>query len=91
MITVDKIKENIRCPQFGDIKYGKWGAQKLEIREALKFMCNLYDSMDYIIRQQQERIDKAIKFLNYYIEQITLRDDDKVYELLDILKGDDKE
>lgn len=38
-------------------------------------------------KELQERIDKAIKFLNYYIEQITLRDDDKVYELLDILKG----
>lgn len=42
---------------------------------------------DKKIKELQEQIDKAIKFLNYYIEQITLRDDDKVYELLDILKG----
>jgi len=98
MISVDKIKENIKCPQFGDLNYGKWGAQKLEIREALKFMCDLYDSMDSIIKQQQERIDKAIEWVNNHIETYTQNGigiidwnyDADPRKLLEILKGEDK-
>ena len=48
--TISEIRNFISCPQFGDSNYGKWGAYPLEIRETFKWLCDLYDSMDVIIK-----------------------------------------
>lgn len=102
MISVDKIKENIKCPQFGDRYYGKWGAQKLEIREALKFMCDLCDSMDSIIKQQHETMklvrEYIIENMGYYSDRLEckeyteryVKDLNKIINLLDNVKITDE-
>jgi DNA-binding transcriptional MerR regulator len=47
--SINEIRNFIKCPQFGDSKYGRWGAYPLEVRETFKWLCDLHDSMDAII------------------------------------------
>lgn len=99
--TNKQIRDFIRCPQFGDIKYGKWGALKLEVKETLKNLVDTLDSADYIIKNQQQRIDKAIEHLEESIDIIKGDGTIPIYSgnvrrrylkpVLDILKGEDKE
>ena len=84
--TTSQIRDFIRCPQFGDTKYGKWGTLKLEVRETLKDLVDALESAEYIIKNQQQRIDKAIE----YITSVNLDDSDNIEDLLKILEGEDK-
>ena len=68
--TNEEIREFIACPQFGDIKYGKWGSLKLEQRQAIYDLLKLNSVEDDMIKNQsiiinnlQERIDKAIEYI----------------------------
>ena len=66
MITIKEIKENIKCPQFGDISYGKWGALKIEQRVAYKQLIEEVESADNVIKSQYkeiERLNNDIKIL----------------------------
>lgn len=57
MITIDKIKEYIKCPQFGDLDYGKWGALRLEQREAYKHLIDIVEGQE----QEIEKLNNIIK------------------------------
>ena len=98
--TNSEIRDFIRCPQFGDNCYGKWGAQKLEIRETLFHLITLNEEMDKMLKDRLLRIDKAIEYIEKnWIEYSDFRyvdnddelniDCESIKELLDILKGSD--
>lgn len=67
MINIEKIKENIKCPQFGDLEYGKWGSLRLEQRIAYRDLINIVEEQDKVIKtitkQVSENEDTAIKLL----------------------------
>ena len=98
--TNKEIRDFISCPQFGDIKYGKWGSQKLEIRETLLHLITINEEMDKMLKDRLLRIDKAIEYINnriYYFNEME-RDYMKEYfpsesweyeNILNILKGSD--
>ena len=83
-------------PQFGDINYGKWGLQKLEIRETLLHLITLNEEMDKMLKDRIIRIDKAIEYIEqnciddeYYIN--LTRKEKEIIKVLDILKGSDND
>ena len=43
--TVEDIEKFIECPEFGNSKYGKWGALRLDQRLAIRSLC--YEIRDY--------------------------------------------
>ena len=49
MINIEQIKEYIKCPQFGDLEYGKWGALRLEQRVAYKELIEEIERLKLII------------------------------------------
>lgn len=63
----DEIKEtleNIKCPQLGYNKYGKWGALPLKVRMTLKRLCDYVVSRDdYITNLQEENKNKDNEIL----------------------------
>ena len=59
MINIEKIKENIKCPQFGDLEYGKWGALRLEQRIAYKELI-----------EEIEKLNNNWELLKEYIKQL---------------------
>lgn len=38
---VEKVRDYISCPQFGDSHYGAWGALPLDQRKIIKRLCDL--------------------------------------------------
>ncbi len=74
----EKIRKDIKCPQFGNKKYGKWGALNLEQRKYIKRLLNELDSADNIIKKlylenqkQKEIIDEAIEYIKkMYMKKI---------------------
>lgn len=37
---IEEIRDCVRCPQFGDERYGAWGALRLDQREKIKMLCD---------------------------------------------------
>lgn len=73
MITIKEIKENIKCPQFGDANYGKWGALKIEQKITYKQLIEVIESADEVIKKQikeKERLNNIINKAIEYIENI---------------------
>ena len=72
MISIEEIKENIKCPQFGDVEYGKWGSLRLEQRIAYRDLINIVEEQDKVIKtitkQVSENEDTAIKLLKENVE-----------------------
>lgn len=65
MITIEQIKEYIKCPQFGDSEYGKWGALSLEQRKAFKNLITRIEEQDnHIIHQIVEKNNLMIENTN---------------------------
>ena len=87
--TNRQIRENIRCPQFGDTYYGKWGALPIEVREALMQLISINKNMDELLKDKLFIIDKAIRFLN--MEYNTYSSSEEWRKaLIKILNGVDK-
>lgn len=71
----DKIREAIKCPQFGDSHYGEWGALRYEQKVRIKRLLDELDEDDVYIRKLyeeniklheenvklQKRIDKTVQ------------------------------
>lgn len=58
-----EIRENISCPQFGDNKYGKWGALRLKQKKCIYDLLNEIESADVVIKTLDKRISKAIEYI----------------------------
>lgn len=80
----EKIKEYIKCPQFGDLEYGKWGTLTLEQRVAFRDLISLIEDQDKIIEGMYRNNDSAIKLLNKVKELNKIID--KQEELIENLK-----
>lgn len=103
----EKIRKAIECPQFGNTRYGEWGALNLEHRRYIKRLLDELDSADNCIKRlyfenkkQKEVIDKAIEYIETCNPNVELHSEflNESYlsnygakELLDILKGDSNE
>lgn len=75
---IKEILENIKCPQFGSVKYGKWGSLPLKVRIALKRLCEYANACDdYITTLQKEN-----KHLNLQLDQ-ALKDYDELQQKID--------
>ena len=79
MINIEKIKEYIKCPQFGDLEYGKWGTLNLEQRVAYKELieeneelqkCHK-DMLDINLENEQElnKLHSIIKEVENYLDE----------------------
>lgn len=56
--TNKMVRDFIKCPQFGDIEYGKWGGLRLEVRQTIKRLLDVNESADYIIKSKQKEINR---------------------------------
>ena len=96
--TTEEIRELIRCPQLGSKDYGKWGALPLEVRFTLHNLVVLLDNEIFCYKQPQQRIDKAIEYINKNIlisfDKVGFKTDKiagiVVDNLLNILNGGDE-
>ena len=98
--TNEQVKEFIKCPQFGDLHYGKWGSLKLDVRYTIYNLIKLNESLESLYKEtyeENERLHNIIKEVREYIENNEHYDmefkfdyvySDKVLEILD--KGDEK-
>lgn len=87
--TNKEIRENIRCPQFGDTYYGKWGGLPIQVREALMQLISINQCVDEVLKDKLFMIDKAIHFLN--TEYNTYPSSEEWRKaLIKILNGEDK-
>jgi len=66
LITIEQIKEYTKCPQFGDIDYGKWGALRQEQREAYRHLIDIIEGQDKEIERLNNIIEKYKKHLEEY-------------------------
>ena len=95
--TTKQIREFIACPQFGDLKYGKWGGLRLEQREAIYNLIKINESADSIIKYQikgineLKRQNKILKEALYLIwnEEIEI-DYDKLEKAINDIKNANK-
>ena len=85
--TNKEIKEFIRCPQFGDTYYGKWGALPIEVRQVVKQLISINECMDELLKGKLFRIEKAICFLNTEYNTYTSGEEWRK-ALIKILNGD---
>lgn len=81
MIAIDKIKEYIKCPQFGDLEYGKWGALRLEQREAYKHLIDIIEGLEQEI-ENLKRINEEHKKLNGELR----KENDALITVIDLAK-----
>ena len=86
--TNGEIREFIRCPQFGDTYYGKWGALPIQVREVIKQLITTNECMDEILKSKLFRIDNAIRFINTEYNTYSSSEEWRK-ALIKILKGDD--
>lgn len=72
----EKLRENIKCPQFGDITYGRLGSLKYEDRKSIKRLLDEMDRADEVIKKQYFEIDKYKIVSDKIKEYITTIDTD---------------
>lgn len=58
MDIIKQTREYIKCPQFGDPHYGRWGALSLEQRKIIKQLCDMVEEQDKIIRKLKIQVAK---------------------------------
>lgn len=51
MDIIKRTREYIKCPQFGDPHYGRWGTLSLEQRKTIKQLCDIIEEQDKVIRK----------------------------------------
>ena len=85
MIMIDKIKEYIKCPQFGDLEYGEWGALRLEQREAYKYLIDIIEWQEHEI----SRLTSLIKEIAVCFDEESPEEPKGIPEKIDHLIGYD--
>lgn len=68
----EEIRQAIRCPQFGDKDYGKWGALNLEQRKLIKRLLDELDLTDAfcksILSRYSEKVEKMQELIKEFKE-----------------------
>lgn len=52
--NLERIRENISCPQFGDDHYGAWGILRLDQRIIILSMIKTIDYLDRLLQEKFE-------------------------------------
>jgi len=76
-IDIEKIKEYIKCPQFGDLEYGEWGALRLEQREAYRKLIIKIEEL----QEENEQLKKQKEELKEWLKE----NEDKINYMEDVL------
>ncbi|MDD6757207.1 MAG: hypothetical protein PUE33_03995 [bacterium] len=80
----EKIRKAIECPQFGNNRYGEWGALKHYQRVLIKRLLDDLDSADgYILKMQKEK-QELIEYLKEQINECKLTGNDEDYIKKDV-------
>ena len=66
----ERLREDIKCPQFGDITYGRLGSLKYEDRKSIKRLLDEMDRADEIIKKQFFELNKQKEVLDKIKEYI---------------------
>ena len=73
MYSLEEIRDFIKCPQFGDEEYGKWGALRLEQRKVIYDLINFVECDDLEIKRLKQKIDRLNKIIDKIEEFIQLK------------------
>jgi hypothetical protein len=72
----ERLREDIKCLQFGDITYGRLGSLKYEDRKSIKRLLDEMDRADEVIKKQffelnkqKEVLDKIKEYCKEVIEE----------------------
>ena len=60
----ERLREDIKCPQLGDITYGRLGSLKYEDRKSIKRLLDEMDRADEVIKKQFFELNKQKEVLN---------------------------
>lgn len=63
---IEKIREYIACPQFGDDHYGKWGALSIDQRAKIKELCDYANALEGMVDEYNKLNDDAIDATKYF-------------------------
>lgn len=66
----EKMREDIKCPQFGNITYGRLGTLRYEDRKSIKRLLDEMDRADEIIKKQFFELDKQKEILDKIKEKV---------------------
>lgn len=82
----ERIKKAIECPQFGNERYGEWGALNLEKRILIKRLLDELDTADNYVKNlylQNQELKKQIEYCYCNRTDCSSRiKDSKVYDSL---------
>ena len=67
----ERLREDIKCPQFGDITYGRLGSLKYEDRKSIKRLLDEMDRADEIIKKQFFELNKQKEVLDKIKETVS--------------------
>lgn len=70
MSIVTEIREYIKCPQFGDLDYGKWGALRFDQRYKIKRLCDYTESLEYIVERKDKMSKEDYAQLHYLLAKL---------------------
>lgn len=63
---IKEIRECIACPQFGDLKYGKWGVLPIKQRTKIKELCDYANALEGMVDEYNKLNDDAIDATEYF-------------------------
>ena len=90
----ERIRKAIECPEFGNERYGEWGALNLEKRKLIKRLLDELDSADNCVKSlylENKELKEDISFCLHSIKQememsIDSRTRNEMTSCYDILK-----
>lgn len=68
----ERIRKAIECPQFGNERYGEWGALNLEKRILIKRLLDELDRADNYVKRlylENQKLKKQLEEINKMIEK----------------------
>ena len=92
MVDLDKLREKIVCPQFGDEDYGEWGTLKLEQRKAIRDLIKMVKteqeankSLENIIVKQDKTIGALEEeLIDIYIWEYAYTEEESLRTIKDL-------
>ena len=82
---LNRIREKISCPQFGDAHYGEWGILTLNQRHTIKRMLDYIDAQEKYINRQKAEIERLNKE-NDRLSQVVLYHDGEIADAIENFK-----
>lgn len=64
----ERIRKAIECPQFGNERYGEWGALRFEQRVLIKRLLDELDSADNCVKRLYLKNRKQKEVINNFLD-----------------------